>query len=116
MTFEEALRDQIEGRPDTIRSRRVLAVLDMEPSARRDRILGRMERHAAAHLELKGEPGKIDWGAVDWAKVFDLVMKILAAILPFLLMADAGFPLDLLLALMGIPCCELRLTDALRKA
>lgn len=102
VTFEEALRDQIEGRPETIRSRRILAVLDMEPSARRDRILARMERHAAAELEIKGEAGKIDWSAIDWGKVFDTLMKILSAILPYLLLADAGInPLDLLFALLG---------------
>ena len=41
----------------------------------------------------------------NWAKVFDALMKILAALLPFLLMAEADptFPLDLFFALLGLP-------------
>jgi len=97
VAFEEALRDQIETRPETIRSRRVLNVLDMEDGPRRTRILNRMERHAIAHLEIKGEPGKIDWQNIDWQKVFDILLKILSMILPFLLMANAdGMPVDMI--------------------
>ncbi|VTT98956.1 unnamed protein product [Gemmataceae bacterium] len=85
VTFEEALRDQIESRPETIRSQRVLKVLDMEDGPRRDRILARMERHAAAHLDLAGDAKGIDWSAIDWAKLFEQLLKILTALLPFLL-------------------------------
>lgn len=85
VSFEDALRDQIESRPETIRSRRILNVLDMEPGARRTRILERMERHAITHLDIKGEPGKIDWQNIDWAALFDKLLKLLALILPLLL-------------------------------
>ncbi|WP_439625995.1 hypothetical protein [Gemmata sp.] len=63
-----------------------------------------MDRQTAAHLELKGEVGKIDSGAVDWkSKVVDVALKILAAILTLLLMAGVGVALDVLIALMGFP-------------
>lgn len=84
VSFEEALRDQIEGRPETIRSRRVLNVLDMEDGPRRDRILKRMERHAIVQLDLTGDVGKIDWSSIDWAKVFEMIIKLLAALAAFI--------------------------------
>lgn len=84
MTFEQSLRAAIQADPARRRrARRIQEVLDMRPGRRRQRVLDRMARHAAAALG--EEPSAIDWSQVDWAKVFDLILKVLLALLPLLL-------------------------------
>ncbi len=84
MNFEDALREQIEARPRLgLKGRRIRAILDARPSKRRTRQLERMEAHAAAVV---GKPaGAIDWSAIDWAKLFEQILALLLALLPFLL-------------------------------
>ena len=85
-SFETALRQQIEETPvRKRRAKKLLAVLDMEDGPRRQRILARLERHAAAHLELDGQVGAIDWANIDWAKLFEQIFKLLMMILPMFL-------------------------------
>ena len=83
MNFEDALRDQIESRPRLgLKGRRIRAILDARPSKRRTRQLERMEAHAAAVV---GKPaGAIDWSAVNWPALFEKILAVLLAILPFL--------------------------------
>lgn len=84
-TFEQALREQIESSGTRrVRARRLLKVLNARPSARRTRVLARLERQAARFLEDEGvAAGRagIDWGAIDWAALFDRLLKFLLSIL-----------------------------------
>ena len=46
----------------------------------------RREAHAAAFIRAEtGKTGAIDWGAIDWEKFFDTLLKFLMAILPLFL-------------------------------
>lgn len=88
-SFEHNLREQIlKTAPRRRKSARILAVLDAKPSKKRTRTIDRMERHARAALEgdanLNGRA--IDWSKIDWAKVFDIILKILTALLPLLIL------------------------------
>lgn len=106
MDFETALREQLETQPrGRIRGRRLLKILDSKPSKRRTRILARLESHARAHLVSEGmasATGAIDWGSIDWSKVFDTLLKILMALLPFLL--ALSFLVMLVPLLMVLSC------------
>lgn len=85
MDFETALRREIESRPRLgLRGKRILAVLDARPSKKRTRHIARMERHTAIALSLDGLD-VIDWDSVNWKAVFDRVLQLLLAILPFLI-------------------------------
>jgi len=86
-SFETALRQQCEATTKRKRrAKRLLAVLDMEDGPRRRRILARLERHAAAHLEVEeGMVGAIDWGSIDWERLFESLLKLLMMILPMFL-------------------------------
>ena len=94
MTFLEALREQVEVRKSR-RGRLLLRRLDAMTPARRARVLVRMEAHARTHLVAAGmasATGVIDWSSIDWSKVLDVILKILMAILPFLLMLSPTPP------------------------
>lgn len=84
-SFESALREQLTLHPDEPGADRVLRVLNMEDGRSRDRILHRLERHVATHLDVKGEAGKINWAEIDWEKFFAAALKFILAILPFLI-------------------------------
>ena len=93
MTFEAWLRAGLESDAVTRRrARKLQKILDMRPGRSRARILGRLERHAATHLKVAvvsanpDEATGIDWGSVDWAKVFSKLIEFLLAILPFILL------------------------------
>jgi hypothetical protein len=87
-TFEEALRTQIESKPTRkLRAKRILNILNKPDSARRRFLLKRMENHAAAQLDVN--PVGFDWSTVDWSKLFDMLLKILLALLPFLMAGAA---------------------------
>ena len=75
MNFEDALRLHYGD------NKRIRKVLDMPPSRRRARILKRMEKSAASAV---GEPVK-DWGAVDWASLLEIILKLLLMLLPLIL-------------------------------
>lgn len=96
-TFEQALREQLEQSPKRrFRGKRLLALLDAPPSDRRTRVLARLERYAVARLEDDGVTVPVvqytdpdgtvaegrDWSQVDWAKVFEIVLKFLLVLLP----------------------------------
>lgn len=87
-TFEEALREQFTlkrgGKKLSRWEKKLQKILDAKPSARRTRILNRMESHARVGLGLSAT-AKIDWSKIDWAKVFDFIMKLILALLPLLL-------------------------------
>lgn len=63
-------------------TKRILALIDAPLSAKRTRALVRMERHAAAHLDVTAE--NIDWSSIDWRAVLVSLLRFLAALLPFL--------------------------------
>jgi hypothetical protein len=84
VSFETALRGELAKHPDHPHTARVLKVLDMESGARRNRILNRMERHVATHLDV-GDVAKFDWQSVDWASLFDTIVKLIIALLPLLM-------------------------------
>lgn len=94
--FEKALRAELEARPRLgISGRLIRRVLDMRPSKKRERILKRLEAHARTTVEVEAPAAlagakagsAIDWSKVDWSKVFDMVLKVIVAILPLLLAA-----------------------------
>lgn len=94
MTFEDALREQLESDPSLSRRGRLLLNLlnDDEPGrlaqGRKRRRIARMEAQTKAALNLKGQ---IDWadvtagGDVDWKAIIEMVLKFLLALLPFIL-------------------------------
>ena len=84
MDFETALRREITSRKATKRAKRILAILDAPKSKRRTRRLERMERHAAVVADLDSV-GAIDWGSIDWAKLFEQILAILMKLLPLIL-------------------------------
>jgi hypothetical protein len=89
MDFEQALREQLEADPKrTLRARLLLEVLNRRPSKRRTWILNRLEAHAAAAAGVEDQVG-IDWGAINWQKLFETILQILLAILPLLLAGRA---------------------------
>ena len=64
---------------------RLQMVLGWPDSPRKDRVMARMERHAAAALN-QPVGTLIDWSNVDWHTVIVDVIRVLAAILPLLLL------------------------------
>ena len=86
MSFETELRKALNDAPseDKQDARRIKRILDMPASPRKKRILARMERHVAVQLDMKGD-AKIDWKTIDWSAMLSTIIKVLAALLPFLL-------------------------------
>jgi hypothetical protein len=85
-TFAGAMQKQLEAKGNLSRDeKRVLKILNSQDSARRDRQLAKMERHARAELGY-GVNGEVDWSAdVDWSEVFRLILELLIRLLPLLL-------------------------------
>ena len=85
MTFEQALREQLEATADLRRrGKKILAILNARPSKRRTRQIDRMSAHTAAHLGIDEGLG-IDWSVIDWSAVLQVILKLLLALLPFIL-------------------------------
>ena len=89
--FEFNLRKHLEANPSRKRrAKRILAILDSKPSRRRTRRIEAMEKHVEAQLAASGRMkywvDMPDWSAIDWAKLIDIILKLLLALLPFLLM------------------------------
>ncbi len=89
-TFEVGLKDALADRPARgLWDRRLRQLLDAKPSARRTRILARLERHVAAELVEHGVKGAgevgFDWSSIDWGKVLDFIMKLVLMLLPLFL-------------------------------
>ena len=93
MNFEQALREQLEATADLRRrGKKILAILNARPSKRRTRQIDRMERHVVAHLGsdyFGPDPDPImvgiDWSSIDWSAVLQVILKLLLALLPFIL-------------------------------
>ena len=88
--FETELRKAIEADPDLKRKgKRILKVLDMRPSKRKERILERMEAHVRATIYPEGvntgSSAEFDWSTIDWTKLLGVIVQVLLALLPFLL-------------------------------
>lgn len=92
-SFADNLRAQLEAEPKLRRKgARILAILNARPSKRRTRRIERMEAHARAELNENNMgqqifgPDTIDWSMVDWSAVLLTIVKVLLALLPFILL------------------------------
>lgn len=90
MTFEEALRDYLEGKPRLTRDeRRILSLLnDPRPGIIGRRRIAALKREAKAALKLRGIAIGDDWsgvgfGDLDWKSILEMLLKFLIALLPF---------------------------------
>lgn len=85
MTFLEALREQVEVKKSK-RGRLLLRRLDSMTPARRKRVVARLEKHATTFVVAEGvkagPAGAIDWSSIDWAKLFESLLKLLMLLLP----------------------------------
>jgi hypothetical protein len=90
-TFETALKAAVASRPPRkgFWAKRLQKLLDAPPSERRTKILARLERHVRAELVEQSVAGAdsvgFDWASVDWAKVLDIVLKLVLLLLPLFL-------------------------------
>ena len=83
-TFAVGLSDHLASKPKlTLLERRLKRLLDAKPSKRRTVILAILEGRARDRLGLGDKVG-IDWSKIDWAKVLDFLLKLLAIIAPLL--------------------------------
>lgn len=90
MDFETALKEQLNSRPKGwFRARiaqRLLKLVNGPPSAKRTRILAKLESHVRAHLVNEGVVGAsavgFDFSTIDWAKLFESIFKLLMLLLP----------------------------------
>lgn len=83
--FAAELEAHLESKPDLRRrGKKILAVIQSRPSKKKDRILARMERHAAAAIDRDVGVG-IDWSEIDWKKVIEIIIKVLLMLLPLLI-------------------------------
>lgn len=70
------------------RAARVLAILKAPDSLRRTRQVEMMEAHCAAQVRCvqgRAAHAEIDWSKIDWAALFDTLIKLLIALLPLLI-------------------------------
>jgi len=63
---------------------KILAILNAPDSPRRTRILDRLRRHAAAHLDLNQPLDSIDWSTIPWAQILMGLIKVFLVLLPLL--------------------------------
>ena len=89
--FAQALRDAIAAAPKRLRRRAlpILAILDANPSAEKDKQLAYMEEMVANHLlasnAIPGDSSFADWARFDWNLLIDMIIRLLLALLPFIL-------------------------------
>ena len=83
-TFASALSAHLatKKKPGLLQ-RRLQRILDAKPSKRRTAILAALETRARDRLGV-GATAAIDWSAIDWSKVLDFILKLLAIIGPLL--------------------------------
>lgn len=81
MDFATALRQQIVTRKATRRSKRLLELIDGPKSARRTRVLERLESHARVTAGV-AQAGAIDWSSIDWGKLFESILQLVLMLLP----------------------------------
>jgi len=82
MTFQEALSEQLGKHPK--RFKRLREFFARPESEHKSRIMARLEAHARVHLGLSPTEA-IDWSSIDWASLFEGLMKLLMLILPLFL-------------------------------
>ncbi len=83
--FEAGLREQLESTPDLRRhGKKILNILNARLSKQRTRRIDLMERHARASVE---SDKAINWFTVDWSAIIKTILKVLLALLPFILLA-----------------------------
>lgn len=83
-TFASALGAHLDEKPKlSFLERRLKKILDAKPSKRRTAILQLMEARARDRMGF-GATEKIDWSAIDWAKILDFLLKLLAILGPLL--------------------------------
>ena len=83
-TFAEGLSSHLAGRKKlTFLQRRLQKIVDARPSKRRTAILQLMEERVRDKMGF-GATEKIDWSSIDWNKVLDFILKLLAIIGPLL--------------------------------
>lgn len=91
-TFAGNLRSQLLHKPSLSHDeKKILAIIESRPSRRRTRRIAAMESNVKEQLlnKRKLPPSfgfRIDWSQIDWPTVFQWVLKILIALIPFLLM------------------------------
>ncbi len=84
--FEDGLRNALEADPALSRKgRRILEILNAPRTARRARRIARMEAHARVFLG-KDAPQYSDWSDFDWSSFIGILVRILLALIPFLLL------------------------------
>lgn len=88
MTFEEVVKQQIEQRKAKARFPRLWKFLNGKKTARKTKVLARLEQHARLHLVDEGITVGDDWSVVkerDWASFFDNLITFLSKLLPLIL-------------------------------
>lgn len=85
VSFATEFQAHLEADPKlSRRGARLLALLRARPSQRKARRIAAMEAHARGAMGI-GPTEKVDWAAIDWPTVIGLIVKVLLALLPFLL-------------------------------
>jgi len=81
-TFESALQQQLRSKKKlSMRDKRILRVLDGAPSAARTRKINRWENGARGVIGADPTAGVIDWSKIDWAKLFEVILAMIAKFL-----------------------------------
>lgn len=84
-TFAGALQKQLLMKEKlTFRERRILDIINSPHSAKRDRVLYRMELAARGALDIHANEA-VNWGEVDWPRVIRIILAILVELLPLLI-------------------------------
>jgi hypothetical protein len=84
-TFAVGLADHLRTKKRlTFWERRLQKIVEAKPSKRRTAILERLEAAARVQLGVSADAA-IDWGAVDWAKILDFILKLIALLAPLFL-------------------------------
>ena len=82
--FATALGSHLEAKKKPkFLERRLLRIIRAKPSKRRTAILNALETRARDKLGV-GATAAIDWGNIDWEKILDFILKLLAIIGPLL--------------------------------
>lgn len=83
-TFATALGGHLRGKKKLkFLERRLLKIVEAKPSKRRTAILNLLETRARDKMGV-GATEAIDWGQIDWQKILDFILKLLAILGPLL--------------------------------
>ena len=72
MKFESGLSDYLDSlsRLSFVQRRLKIILALPKDNPRRQRVLAHVQASAATHLKQEGAVGAIDWGSIDWEKLF----------------------------------------------